>query len=176
MNEAATCQHGQEAFRRFCLFFALVLLLVATGCTSGTSDEPPIRVKNGTMELWLLSHSDGWIRDGNSRNWKLHGRRTKDDLDIMIAVGSGATCTAPLDRSGRKLEVHYSDSTEVDLQSTGNHTKVTASKDLTMRDGAPQLLTYGGPTDYISSIVMDGKTICTFTAADQLHSLVVLDY
>lgn len=163
--------------RRWLVGTAIVAILTgATACTGG-GDEPPIRVKNGSLDLWLLSNRGQWKQDGNSRNWMGPGRRKKDDLDIIVAVGDGATCKAPLDRTGRKLEVHYSDSTEVDLQSTGNHTKVTSSKDLAPGNRMLQLLTYqGGPDDYISSIVLDGATVCTFASKQQFHGLVVLDY
>ena len=168
---------GRKAWHWFVATAIVAILAGAAACTAGGGDEPPIRVKNGTLDLWLLSNRGEWTQDGNSRNWKLPGRRKSDDLGIVIAVGDGAVCKAPLERTGRKLEVHYSDATEVDLQSTGNHTKLTASKDLTIRRGTAQLLTYqGGPDDYISSIVLDGATVCSFTAKTQLYSLVILDY
>ena len=144
-----------------------------------TGDEPPIRVKSGSIDLDLLSTVMTWEPDGSSGNWKLSGgERKKDDLDLVLVVAQGATCNGLLDPSGKTLELHYTgashnDDAEIDIKSQGRHTHVLP-KGKAMKNTAQSLMY--DPPGYISSVVLDGATICTFASPDQLRKLIILDY
>jgi len=143
--------------------------LVATG------DEPPIRVKNGSMEFQLLTKagSRNWDEDGNPRKWKVSGgSRGKDEFQVTIVVRTGATCSSQ-SVSGKTVEVEYSDDTKVELKATGKKTRLTSGKDLTRTD-EKRTLEYT-ESGHIRRITVDSFT-CNFTDRDQLEHVLVLDY
>jgi hypothetical protein len=141
-----------------------------------TGDEPPIRVKNGSMELQLLTKAGSrkWDDpDGNPRKWEVSGgSRGKDEFQVTIVVRNGATCSSQA-VSGRTVEVEYSDGTRVELKATGKKTRLKSSKDLTRTD-EERTLVYTA-SGHIQKITVDTFT-CTFTGPDQLEHVLVLDY
>jgi hypothetical protein len=51
------------------------------------SDEAPIRVRNGSVELELLSSNQEWEQVGGSPNWKIPGtRKFKDEYTVWLIV------------------------------------------------------------------------------------------
>lgn len=140
-----------------------------------TGDEPPIRVQTGSLELYLPSTSNKhWNQNADAKHWRISGgHRGKDPLDVTIAVNSGANCTAQ-SGLGNLLTVHYNNGMTVDIHSTSKHTLVDSSHDLGLSTDR-HLLTYK-TEGFISSIVLDNKTLCTFTDAKQFADLVVSDF
>jgi hypothetical protein len=141
-----------------------------------TGDEPPIRVQNGSLELYLPATSNKhWKQNPDAKHWRLSGgHRGKDPLDVTIAVNSGANCTAQ-SGLGNLLTVHYNNGTRVDVHSNNKHAAVDSSQDLTLSTDR-HLLTYKATEGFISAIVLDNKTLCTFTDAKQLADLVISDF
>src|SRR5215207_8510890 len=45
--------------------------------TLRSGDEPPIRIKGGSIHCEILSDSVHWEDDGNPQNWKLSGDRVR---------------------------------------------------------------------------------------------------
>ena len=72
------------------------------------------------------------------------------------------------------LTVTYSNGTRVDIHSNNRHAVVDSGPDLALSTDK-HVLTY--KTDgFISGIVLDNKTMCTFTDAKQLADLVITDF
>lgn len=140
-----------------------------------TGDEPPIRVKNGSLELQLLTNSRHWKQNPDLKHWKISGgTRGKDPLDVSIAVNAGATCTVQ-SGTGNAVSVTYSNGTKIDIQATGRRSYVVSSADLTVSGPKRRLLTYSGD-GFISSVVLDSNTMCTFSNKTQLANLLISDY
>ena len=165
--------------RAFLVAVALGILvsigvIVLLRVLADTGDEPPIRVKNGSLELHLLYQNATWTNAGN--HWKTSGTRRQDLLQLTVATRGKANCTA-YTVSAIDLEITYADPSgndlmKVDIKSTGNHSKVTPSQPMSASGSVLSYPTAG----FIKSIVADGTTMCTFTTANQLDHLVILDF
>lgn len=133
-----------------------------------TGDEAPIRVKNGSIELQLLSTFGSWQQAGD--HYKTGGTRSNDRYQILLAAQG-----CPARTSGRTVRLTYSDSHYVELDPTGHHTKVTSDATLTIDPTSRRLLTYNAP-GFIKSISVDGTVVCTLNAAGELDDINFLDY
>jgi hypothetical protein len=131
---------------------------------TSTSEEPPIRVKNGSMELQILSTSIKWKQDGSLTKWKVDGgSRTSATYTIDVKSQGQASCTNGGNGSGTVIKVTYSDNASVAIQSNANHTRVTASANLVNPNN--QLLLHtdlGSSKGYIQTIEVDGHPFCRF--------------
>jgi len=147
--------------------------------TLAADDEPPIRVKTGSLELYLVSHEKHFQQDGSSQNWKISGgSRREDALQVVIAY-AGATCSSGVATATQKLVITYSDDKAVTLQSISKKMKIHSDVDLTPDDPAnARVLTYA-PTPtagFIKSIAIDNRPAqCTFASANDLIYLAILD-
>ena len=56
------------------------------------------------------------------------------------------------------------------------HSAVLSSEPLTMSSADPRVLTYSGTGGFIQSVSVDNKSMCTFTQAAPLASMVIMDY
>jgi len=142
-----------------------------------TGDEPPIRVKNGSLELHLLAKNATWTATGN--HWKTSGTRAHDPLQLTVATRGKANCSA-YTVAANLLVIHYADPAgnevmKVEIQSTGNHSKVTPSQPMSVNTSDTTVLAYGS-AGFIKSIEADGTAMCTFSAASQLDHLIILDF
>jgi hypothetical protein len=146
------------------------------------SDEAPIRVRNGSLDLELLSTTQKWTQAGTSGNWNISSsQRFKDAFDLVVAVRPGAACGGQ-SASGAEIIFTYSNDKKVRLQSIGRHTwvKPDTGVTLTWDSATPGKLSY--ITDgFLKSIETGNGTgggvtpMCTFTAANQLDQIVVLN-
>lgn len=142
------------------------------------SDEAPIRVRNGSIEIRLLSSTQKW--HDNAGEFGIAGaRRHKEEFDVTVTARNGAVCPATVG-TGADVILTYSDNTSVRFKSAGRHTKVKGENGatLTWNASAPQVLLY--PRDgYIKSIAVgqggNPPTMCSFTAADQLLRIDILN-
>lgn len=156
-----------------------------------TGDEAPIRVRNGSLDLYVASNNQKWKHrkddEKDFRHWRINGgERANDALSIAIAVNAGASCSNQAG-TGDLLTIGYSVkgvvvSVHADPDEA-KHTMVEANEDLVVskKDGDGRLLSYEPSTPgYISSITLTkgGTAVasCTFTRAEQLGDLVILDY
>lgn len=158
---------------------ALILagILAAAGAFAGdTGDEPPIRVKNGSLELHLLTNNKHWKERGNGdvKRWKISGGTRGDDtLDVDITVNAGATCNYQ-SASGNAVTMYYDNGTKVSVHSNSRHAWVDSDADLTLTNNKRQL-SYQ-VDGFISRVTLDGKDMCTFTSKTQLANLVISDF
>jgi hypothetical protein len=167
---------------------ALAIALFFFGAFA-TGDEAPIRVRNGSLDLYVASHNQKWKHrkdDQNDfRHWRINGgKRVNDALSIAIAVNPGASCGSQAG-TGDLLTIGYSvNGVVVTVHADpdeAKHTMVDATADLAIskKDSDERTLSYE-PAGYISSVTLTkgGTAVasCTFTKADQLGDLVILDY
>ena len=163
---------------------ALLFAILRVAVINEAGDEPPIRVRNGSLDLWLVSVSEKWMANGP--HWKITGgKRSRDDYKIEIIYNSGAVCTGgtgpgtPLEATGAPLEIVYyvdpSTTKKVTLMVQGHHTQADSDAPLEILFGG-KLLTYRPGTGYIQSISLSDGNVCTFTAKEQLDTLTIYDY
>ncbi len=157
-------------------------LVVGTLMLMGTfsdSDEAPIRVKDGSLDLYLLSTTQEWQQAGTSGNWHIDGTvRYKDEFEVTVAPKTGATCSGSYTGTGSDVVLSYGTS-EVRLQSVGNHTQVRPGNGVTLTLASSQKLTYSPGSGFITAIAVGTgtslRTICTFSAAGQLDHILMLN-
>jgi hypothetical protein len=145
------------------------------------SDEAPIRVRNGSLDLVILSKSQSWRQAGSSGNWHFNeGQRYRDIFDVTVTVRPGATCGGQ-SASGAEIIFTYSNDKKIRLQSLSRKTWVKPDTGVTMtwNGSAPQTLSYV-TSGFLKSIeTSDGSggltTMCSFTAANQLDHVAVLN-
>jgi hypothetical protein len=157
-----------------------------------TGDEAPIRVRNGSLELYVASNNQKWkhaTNPGDARHWRISGgKRANAALSIAIAVnpsaGPGVSCSNQAG-TGDLLTISYSVNgvtvTVHDDPNDTKHTLVESNADLVVskKDTNERLLAYE-PAGYINNITLTkgGTAVasCSFTKAEQLGDLVILDY
>ena len=73
-----------------------------------TGDEPPIRVKNGSVDFYLASRKDTWKMEHDKLFTITGGKRSKDALDVVVAVTAtgAASCSAQTD-TGDLVTLEY---------------------------------------------------------------------
>jgi hypothetical protein len=160
------------------------VLYLAGAFAGETGDEPPIRVKNGSVELYLATSHEKW-HEKDSMHYKITGgTRSKDALDVVIAVNAGATCSAQAG-TGSTLTVVYQNADNTTTTITvgtdpdnpnQKHSAVASTAPLSLSSSDPRVLTYVNSGGFIREIRLDGTNMCTFTAGNQLAMLVILDY
>lgn len=142
------------------------------------SDEAPIRVRNGSIEMRLLSSTQKW--HDNAGEFGIPGaHRHKEEFDVTVTARTGAVCPANVG-TGQDVILTYSDNATVRFKSAGRHTKVKGENGatLTWNASAPQVLLYARD-GFIKSIAVgqggNPPTMCSFTAADQLLRIDILN-
>jgi hypothetical protein len=152
---------------------------------SRTGDEPPIRVKGGSIELELLEpdglFSRKWNEDGNTKKkWTLGGKRKDDAYQILVAYTGGA-CRHGGYTQGRIVKLHYSkNSGLVQVKAEDKRTKVDADADMARLPDSKVLVypaTEAGPSGYITKIEVDNAPFCDFDQDEKkLLQMVLLEF
>jgi len=120
------------------------------------SDEPPIRVRNGSMTIALVSGK--WKADGKA--WTPFDGKNGGGFIVVveIATRSGRMLGQPV--FGKEVEISYSDGAVITFKrgTFSKKTKVTPKRDLLLT--ADPVLEYGQPgKGYITGVeVKDGST------------------
>jgi hypothetical protein len=153
------------------------------------SDEAPIRVRNGSLDL-RIEGSQQWQQIGGSDNWRIaHARRFKEEFEVTVAVRTGAVCGAVLTATGADIVLVYekdndestTNTARIVLQAAGRRTVVRPDNGVTLAPDskAPDLLQFAASAGYLKSIAVGSGTnpavLCTFTRADQLDHLLILN-
>ena len=156
---------------------AVAKLLLASG------DEPPIRVKKGSMEFHVLHQGKFW--KGGGQAWSIGGglfgmdggTRSKEAYDVVITPNGGnvAGCPPGTRPTGASVKFTYSDGKSVTLSATGKHTHVTADATLTRLEDNKKVLVYA-PTGHIAAIAVDETPVCTFANENELVDVLLLDF
>lgn len=144
------------------------------------SDEAPIRVRNGSIDLNLLSSTQKWKQDGASGNYRIPGtHRSKEEFEVTVTTRGGALCPA-FTSTGPDVILTFSDDKVVRLQSAGFHTLVKPENGATMtwNASAPQMLRYVADGHIKSVAVGSGASptvMCSFTGPGQLDHISILN-
>lgn len=146
----------------------------------GDSDEAPIRVKNGSIELRILANGQEWEAVGNSGNWRIKSAQRFGDFDVTAAVRSGATCAPSQTATGADIVLTYSDNRTIRLESAGQRTMVKPGTGITMTLATPQQLKYQpSGSGFLTQIAVgtggNPTVLCSFTAASQLDHILILN-
>ena len=142
---------------------------------TASGDEAPIRVKNGSIELHLLSAGAEWDEDGDRKNWKLKGdpERNGNDYEVIAAPTNSASCTNGLSATGNPVTFTDNEGATIEIRSTGRKTKVKSRDDLTKATN--QLITQASTTRFIREIKVGNDVLCTFSAKDTRLRVVLID-
>lgn len=135
------------------------------------SDEPPIRVRNGSMTITLVSGA--WKADGKA--WTPRDGTNGGGFIVVveIATRSGRALGQPV--FGKEVEISYSDGAVIKFKrgTFSKKTRVTPKRDL--RQPEDPVLEYGQPgKGYITGVeVKDGGTrwTCGFESRDALSEI-----
>ena len=136
-----------------------------------TGDEPPIRVRNGSIQLEVLHSTRHWQQAGNV--WKIsQGTRLVDSYWLYFAPTNPAECKTAK-ANGNKIKFILDDGTEVVVESKNKKTEVSSTKTLTLSPDE-KTLSYGTDGTFIKEIRFDGAGdyLCQFAVKDvNLNSL-----
>ena len=141
-----------------------------------TGDEPPIRVRGGTMYLDLLTdkNTDFEKDDVNDKKkWHIKGEPPRKKNDFFVVVLSGSSGCDRKTATGNKVDVEYSGGQSVEFKSNSNKTKITAQKDL--EHPSAKLLKYEVQGGFISAIKVNGQELCSFDEYDPALHIYLLD-
>lgn len=144
-------------------------------------DEPPIRVRNGSIELQLLHPTHKFEEaDGSTdkKNWRIETEpsRQSNDVTVLVLPSDFNNCKGGFVESGNKVEFVYSTGNRITVQSNGSKKiRVKGQDPLENPSGNRQLLRYDVAGVYIQSIDVGSKNLCTFTAADSNLQVIILD-
>jgi hypothetical protein len=142
---------------------------------TASGDEAPIRVKNGSIELHLLSASAGWDEDGDRKNWKVKGdpERNGNDYEVIAAPTNSASCTNGLSATGNPVAFTDNDGATIEIRSTGRKTKVKSRDELTRP--TDQMIAQANAARFIREIKVGNTVLCTFSAKDTGLRVVLID-
>ena len=148
------------------LAVGIILTFSALRVQLDAGDEPPIRVKNGSLDLDLPKGSGTWETDPDAKHWKIAGNKTKKSADFTVALfpAPGKSCPATT-ATASSVVITYSDGATVTLDIKNKATKVTATGDLSTSQN-DELLTYTA-SGYIKDITV-GSSMCSFNSSTEL--------
>jgi hypothetical protein len=163
----------------------LTVSLLAIGAAIGaaivlggsSSDEAPIRVKNGSMDIELLSTSQAWADDGSA--WHIDGgHRYREEFEVTVAARSDAQCSPSKVASGANVELTFNDNRVIRFQSAGQKTKITPNS-VIQQTGSRQLRYGPVGGGFIRQIAVRGNgaptVLCTFQGPEQLDHILILN-
>jgi hypothetical protein len=139
------------------------------------SNEPPIRVRNGSMKITL--DSGAWKDDGDA--WSPSTGNNGGGFTVTVDCAPGFSCEKGQTASGKEVWVLYSDKTEVTFKSAGSSGKTKVQPKNRLAKADPQELRYGqaGDKGYIIGVgVKDGANTwsCTFSSRDALSVINII--
>jgi hypothetical protein len=134
-------------------------------------DEPPIRVKGGSIHFEVLDDDIYWVEDGSKKKWRLSdgekGPAEKYSVDVVVTQHGTTTRRSYLDVN-RVIVRYDADLAFVEIKSAGRHSKVT-SRDEMNSESDPRLVTH--PRN-IKEIQLDNKVVY-FAADGHLDEMVI---
>lgn len=147
---------------------ALAGLGVAVTARQGGT-EPPIRVKNGSMDVTLDSGT--WVENGDA--WSPSTGTNAGTYFVKVVEGTGFTCDANRTvGSGNVVSITYSDGVTIRFTPASGRTGVRPKADLTR--ATPALLKHGAAgTGHISEVRVNGPAgvTCSFPTTAALSEI-----
>jgi hypothetical protein len=145
-----------------------------------SGDEPPIRVKNGSIELQLLHRSGEWdiVSVSDKKNWKVKGepQRGKELYEVIVAPSNASSCTnGVVVGTGDTVQLTTTDGTvsnSIQIKLTGKKTKIKSNAvDL---EATGDLLRDSTANAFITKIEV-GSLVCNFGSKDTGLRVVIMD-
>lgn len=162
----------KNVYTRLVVVVALLVALAGIGFVVSVvaqGDEPPIRVRNGSMEVELVSGT--WVESGDA--WSPSTGATAGTYFVKVVGGTGFTCEANRTvGSGNVVSVSYSDGVMIRFTPANGKTGVRPKSDLTRV--TPALLRHGtAGTGHISGVTVTGPAgvTCSFPTAAALSEI-----
>ena len=142
------------------------------------SDEAPIRVRNGSVDMQIVSGSQKWENDNGE--WKIKNtKRFKEEFEVTVAVRSGADCAPSHVATGAAVVVTFSDDTKVTFLSAGKRTRIKPSAGSLQKVNDQQLRYGTSGAGHIKQVAVgtpgSPTPICTFAQREQLDHIVILN-
>jgi hypothetical protein len=142
------------------------------------TDEAPIRVRNGSIDLYLESNTQRWDPVGNSGNWKTTatGEVKGGAYDVLFTV-NGGSCSDGQQVTADNVLFTYSDGKRIRVQVVQNRTLVKPENGATLEvyPKDERRLTYSADDGYITEVAVGPPghptLICTFQNAAQLNNV-----
>ena len=141
-------------------------------------DEPPIRVRNGSMYLELLDNTFEFEENGNKKNWKIKGDppRGRPEYTLVVIASDPNACASQLVTTPR-VEFVYDSGQTIELMAAGRKTLIKSRDDIDHVPNARHILEYKSPNEsetakgYISKIKIgnSGTDHCTFSPDPSLR-------
>src|SRR5687768_8194470 len=158
----------------------LTVMFAACSGTSGTmtEDEPPIRVRGGSIQIDLLGGGFEFEEDSpkDKKNWKIRRDppRGRDTYTVAIIRQTDDDKCRSQVFSTPRLQFVYSASDQVVTFTAGNSTRVKSDQPLTQPRNYRLEYTVGG---YIRAIKKGtaGEDVCTLDKADTSLRVYLLD-
>ena len=155
------------------------LLVYALLEFSDAGDEPPIRVRHGTVILEVVHNRYKWTGPAGGP-WKLTGgTRGSDILQVYLAPTDPAHCGNVQKGSSDVVRLTISNDPNkwIQLASVGQHLQVTANGVTGTLENRGKWLKFGDDGDFVSGVTIGvttgGNPTCTFPAKDTgLHVMV----
>ena len=139
-----------------------------------SGDEPPIRVKGGSTIIELLDDHASWKEEAgsNKMKWFLsRGTRVRNEYDVFVLVRKPTGQLRSVRLVGKKIQIHRDPQSWVEIQATGNKTKVTSHRERLTLGGFDQVLSH---VHHIAEIKVDSKV--PFLPGDgELIEVLILD-
>jgi hypothetical protein len=142
------------------------------------TDEAPIRVRNGSIDLYLESDTQQWQPAGGSGNWKTTATgEVKGGTYVVLFSVNGGSCADGQQITGDNVLFTYSDGNEIRVQVVHNRTLVKPGHGATLQTYPkdPQRLTYAANGGYITKVTVgppgNPTLVCTFQNAAQLNNV-----
>lgn len=134
------------------------------------SEEPPIRVKKGTMHFDLLTRGPGWNQDdqvGMVWSPKGAGQNSAHRYTLKWSL-NGTPCRDPLPMQANRVEVWYSDNAKVDIKHQPSHKSQLIGSATLSKTNDERSLKYGS-NGYLAKVrVTPGNFECSFSAGEFL--------
>jgi hypothetical protein len=157
------------------LFLAAPMACSQSQRQLASGDEPPIRVRNGSVDLQLLHRSGEWENVGDRKNWKVKNdpERSKEIYEVIVSPTDAARCNKLLG-SGDTVTITTgtgAQTNEIQLKLTGKKTKIKSRVDLS---STADLLRDSTAGTFISKIEV-GDLTCNFSSPDANLRVVLMD-
>jgi hypothetical protein len=168
--------------------------LLAFLLTRDPGDEPPIRVKNRSIEFEVVHRRNRWreIAPNDKMHWRLSGgAKNTPDLEIYVAPSDATKCPNGVFKAGSKVTFVYGDGNTADIEVTiasdaDYRTTLTSNKPLEFgtrpngQENRKVVLYKGQGEKFIQRIAVEstggGKVdVCTFTARDANLGAIVVE-
>jgi hypothetical protein len=139
-----------------------------------SGDEPPIRVKGGSIKFELLSSTATWKPVGSGRDhWVLsHGQRGRDEYVVVLVIQDAAGKLESHTLCGRKkIKIQYDEQGLVELKSNSKRTQLKSTHKADSDTSNPPELTY---LREVKRIIVDSESF-DIPSGGKLESMLLLD-